>query len=124
MILRYATPFPGESDGAAPLLHMARARYMGENSTPNRSSERVYKRAPRFYDRKGDLRYFREDEISKEIKSSWLWFNDTLYLLADDSLRVRWASSYVLPGALTMSQGRSIFGRKLLTLILYEYGSR
>jgi len=29
MILRYATPFPGESDGAAPLLHMARARYMG-----------------------------------------------------------------------------------------------
>ncbi|KYQ52873.1 hypothetical protein ALC60_07951 [Trachymyrmex zeteki] len=42
MILRYATPFPGESDGAAPLLHMARARYMGENSTSNRSSEHVY----------------------------------------------------------------------------------
>lgn len=26
----------------------------------------------RFYGRKGDLRFFLEDEISKEMKSSWL----------------------------------------------------
>ena len=38
-----------------------------------RQRGRRWKRAPRFYDRKGDLRYFREDKISKEIKSSWLW---------------------------------------------------
>jgi len=42
MILRYATPFPGESDGAAPLLHMARARYVGYAGRPRegRGSEK------------------------------------------------------------------------------------
>lgn len=38
MILRYAMPVPGESDGAAPLLHMARAHDQG--NTAKKGAER------------------------------------------------------------------------------------
>lgn len=40
MILRYAMPVPGESDGAAPLLHMARAHDLGNTGGRAGGSER------------------------------------------------------------------------------------